>query len=57
MTVGEPTAPNEGPILQRLREIGYDAHSLAGLRHSGERYRDAIPILIAALSELSDKKT
>ncbi len=57
MTVSEPTAPNEEPILRRLREVGYDVHSLAGLRHSGERYRDAIPILIAALSELSDEKT
>lgn len=53
----EPPAPEEGPILASLGEIGYDVGSLAELRHSGVRYRKAIPVLVAALSEVSETKT
>jgi hypothetical protein len=52
-----PRAPEEGPILARLSQIGYDAPSLALLRDSGVRYRTAIPVLIAALHQTSDHKT
>ncbi len=57
MTVVEPPAPGEEPILASLREVGYDVGSLAELRHSGVRYRKAVPILVAALPSVSEKKT
>ena len=57
MTIVEPPAPEEEPILASLREVGYDVGSLAELRHSGVRYRKAIPILVAALASVSEKKT
>lgn len=57
MTLGEPPAPEEGPILAELAEAGYDVRSLAELRHSGVRYRKAVPIMTAALSEITDQKT
>lgn len=57
MTALEPPAPEEGPILRSLREIGYDVGSLAELRHSGVRYRKAIPVLVAALPQVSEMKT
>lgn len=57
MTAVAPPAPDEGPILASLREVGYDVGSLAELRHSGVRYRKAIPILVGALSSVSEKKT
>jgi hypothetical protein len=52
-----PPTPGEGPILVCLSETGYDAGSLADLRYSGIRYRKAIPILIAFISETTDTKT
>jgi HEAT repeat protein len=55
--LAEPPAPEEGPILAGLVEAGYDVGSLAELRHSGVRYRKAVPIMIAALSETTDVKT
>ena len=57
MTAAEPPAPGEGPILASLREVGYEVGSLAELRHSGLRYRKAIPILITALPHVAEKKT
>ncbi|HWK93514.1 MAG TPA: HEAT repeat domain-containing protein [Luteimicrobium sp.] len=57
MTAVEPPAPDEGPILASLGEIGYFVGSLAELRHSGVRYRKAIPTLVAALLEVSETKT
>lgn len=57
MTAVEPPAPEEGPILASLREVGYEVGSLAELRHSGARYRKAIPILVAALPRVTEKKT
>ncbi len=55
----EPRRPasGEGPILARLSEVGYEVGSLADLRHSGIRYRDAIPILIGSLSQTQDTRT
>lgn len=57
MSRADPPASGEAPILERLAEAGYNVQSLAELRQSGVRYRDAIPTLIAALSETSDAKT
>jgi len=57
VTAVEPPAPDEGPILASLGEIGYFVGSLAELRHSGVRYRKAIPTLVAALLEVSETKT
>lgn len=59
MTAVEPPAPNGegGAILASLGEIGYEVGSLAELRHSGVRYRKAIPVLVAALPEVSETKT
>lgn len=57
MTAVEPPAPEEGPILASLQEAGYEVGSLAELRHSGVRYRKAIPILVAALPRVTEKKT
>lgn len=57
VTIAEPPAPEEGPILASLREVGYDVGSLAELRHSGVRYRKAIPVLVAALPQVAESKT
>lgn len=57
MIVAEPPARDEGPILARLGQAGYEVASLAELRHSGVRYRKAIPIMTAALSETTETKT
>lgn len=57
MTAAEPPAPQEGPIVEKLVEAGYDVGSLAELRHSGVRYRKAVPIMTAALSEITEQKT
>jgi hypothetical protein len=57
VTAAEPPAPEEGPILAKLVEAGYDVGSLAELRHSGVRYRKSVPIMTAALSEITEQKT
>jgi HEAT repeat protein len=57
LTPAELPAPEEGPILAKLVEAGYDVGSLAELRHSGVRYRKAVPVMIAALSEITEQKT
>ena len=56
MTAIAENQPGEGPILDSLRAVGYEVGSLAELRESGERYRDAIPTLVAALSEVVDTR-
>ena len=60
MTIIDPTtyplAPGEEPVLVRLGKAGYDIGSLAELCVSGVRYRKAIPILVAALSEVTEKR-
>lgn len=33
-------------VVHDLRNIGYDIHSVDGLRHSGEKYDAAIPVLL-----------
>jgi HEAT repeat protein len=57
MKLVESAAPEEGPILAKLSEVGYEVDSLAELRRSGTRYREAVPILIAALSETAESRT
>ncbi|GLI28282.1 hypothetical protein ARHIZOSPH14_25240 [Agromyces rhizosphaerae] len=57
MTRTEPPAPEEGPILERLAAEGYEVESLAELRHSGIRYRKAIPVLVDALNSSVEPKT
>jgi HEAT repeat protein len=49
-------APGEGPILAELAAAGFPARSLADLRHSGTRYRDAVPVLLRWLLRVSDPK-
>lgn len=49
-------APGEREILAQLATIGYEFESLADLRTSGLRYRDAVPILIEALSSGIDRR-
>jgi HEAT repeat protein len=56
LTVAELPAPQEGPIVAKLVEAGYDVGSLAELRHSGVRYLKAIPVMIAALSEVTEQR-
>lgn len=46
--------PDEGWILVRLAEVGYEVGSLAELRTSGGRYVTAVPILLEALAKTED---
>jgi HEAT repeat protein len=57
MTGSQPGTSGEDRILAELATVGYDVHSLADLRHSGLRYRQAIPILIGALAQDYDERT
>jgi hypothetical protein len=57
VSLAEPPAPAEGPILAELHELGYQVGSLAELRHSRVRYRDAIAVLVAALRVTTEPKT
>jgi hypothetical protein len=57
LTPAETPAAEEGPILAELLEAGYGVGSLAELRHSGVRYRKAVPIMVAALSVTTEAKT
>ncbi len=50
-------APAEAPILERLRSVGFDVESLSDLRHSGVRYINAVPALVAALSADLEPRT
>lgn len=47
---------DETTILRRLSAVGYEYESLAALRTSGRRYRDAIPTLLCALASTNDIK-
>lgn len=38
-------------ILEELASVGYEVESLAELRNSGVRYREAIPVLCSLLKE------
>lgn len=55
MTAAAP-APGESEILRELAEVGYEVESLADLRTSGLRYRDAIPALLSGLQRTQDRK-
>ena len=55
MTSAAP-APGEEPILTELAAVGYATRSLADLRHSGVRYRAAVPVLLAWLPRVTDGK-
>jgi len=56
VTFVDPPALGEGPIVEKLTDAGYSVRSLAELRHSGVRYRKAIPIMVAALLQTADPK-
>lgn len=43
--MGSAPAPGEEPILVELAAVGFEVGSLADLRRSGVRYREAIPEL------------
>lgn len=49
-------APGEEPILTELAAAGFETRSLADLRHSSTRYRDAVPVLLRWLARVSDPK-
>jgi HEAT repeat protein len=49
-------APGEEPILAELTSAGFKSRSLADLRHSGIRYRDAVPVLLDWLPKITDRK-
>lgn len=54
--MGAAPAPDEGEVLRDLAAAGYEVESLADLRTSGLRYRDAIPVLLSALQRAADRK-
>lgn len=43
-------------MLEALAAVGYDVESIADLRNSGVRYRDAIPVLLSGLQRSGDQK-
>ncbi len=49
-------APGEEPILAALEAVGFAVRSVADLRHSGARYREAIPVLVDWLPRVADPK-
>jgi HEAT repeat protein len=51
-----PPAAGEAPILAELATAGFPSRSLSDLRHSGARYRDAVPVLLHWLTQVSDPK-
>ncbi|MGH3156840.1 MAG: HEAT repeat domain-containing protein [Streptosporangiaceae bacterium] len=42
--------------MAELAAAGYRVRSLADLRHSGARYREAIPVLLAWLPQVTDRR-
>lgn len=56
MSTSAAPAPGEEPILADLAEAGFPTRSLADLRHSGARYRAAIPVLLSWLPRVTDIK-
>jgi hypothetical protein len=49
-------AAGEQVILAELAAAGYRVRSLAELRHSGARYRSAVPVLLHWLPQVTDRK-
>jgi hypothetical protein len=49
-------APGEAPILAAFAAAGFETRSLVDLRHSGMRYREAIPVLLGWLGQVTDPK-
>lgn len=49
-------ALGEGEVLRELADLGYEVESVADLRASGRRYRDAIPVLLSGLQRSDDRK-
>jgi len=56
MSVSAAPAPGEEPILADLAAVGFETRSLADLRHSGVRYRDAVAVLLDWLPRVTDRK-
>lgn len=54
--MGAAPAPGESELLRALALVGYEVQSLADLRASGVRYREAIPVLISGLLRTDDRK-
>lgn len=54
--MGAAPAPGEREIMRELAEVGYEVDSVADLRTSGVRYRDAIPALLSGLQRTQDQK-
>lgn len=48
--------PGEVEVLRELADLGYEVESVADLRTSGRRYRDAIPVLLSGLRRSDDRK-
>jgi hypothetical protein len=49
-------APGEEQVLRELGAVGFASRSLADLRHSGVRYREAIPVLLDWLPRVTNVK-
>ncbi|MFT3887735.1 MAG: HEAT repeat domain-containing protein [Arachnia sp.] len=47
--------PREEEVLRDLAAVGYVVPSIADLRTSGGRYRDAIPVLLASLQRATNR--
>lgn len=50
------SAPGEDEVLRELADLGYEVDSLAALRTTGRRYRDAIPVLLSGLQRSDNPK-
>ncbi len=46
----------ESDVLREVAEAGYSFDSLADLRTSGLRYREAVPVLLSGLQRVTDQK-
>jgi hypothetical protein len=51
----EPAAGEE-LVLADLAAVGFGVRSLSDLRHSGTKYRDAVPVLLRWLPQVTDTK-
>ncbi len=54
--VPPPDTGSEALILADISAVGFDVESLADLRESGIRYRDAIPVLLRWLPEVREQQ-
>jgi len=52
----ENLRPREDEILRDLESVGVSASSVSGLRTSGMRYRAAVPVLLAWLDRVDDRR-